>query len=67
MSAAVQLRLVAGGYGLPIRPEVLALESELERAFIYACLKLDEEQEAAAEAAVAAVLARKYPKAARGA
>jgi hypothetical protein len=61
--SGVQLRLLAGGYALPIRPEVLALESELERAFIYASLRLDEEQEAAAEAAVAAVLAREYPKA----
>ncbi len=61
---AVQLRIDGvKRYALPLRPEILALDSELERAFVYACLKLDPEQEEAAEAAVVAVLAGEYPKA----
>jgi hypothetical protein len=62
MSAAVQLRIDgAAGYGLPLRPEALAELNEFERGHIFACLDLDPEQGACAEAAVLAVLADEYP------
>jgi hypothetical protein len=64
VSAAVQLRLVAGGFGLPLNPVALAGLNQFERHHVYAVLRLDDEQQAVAEEAVAAVLAGTYRKAA---
>jgi hypothetical protein len=55
--SARQLRLVACGFGLRLNPVALAALDEFERGHVYAVLRLDAEQEAVAEAAVAAVLA----------
>ncbi len=64
--AAGQLVLVgANGYGLPLRPEALADLNQFEVRHALRCLELDDEQIAAAEAAVELARRGRYPGAAR--
>ena len=66
MSGGVQLPLVEPGSAeLPFRPEELSRLTTPERGRIYAEVGLDAMQIDAAEAAVWAVIARTYGKAAR--
>jgi hypothetical protein len=62
--SAVQLRLTAAGFGLPLRPAALAELSQFELAHVLASLGLDPEQREAAEEAVALVRTDRYGKAA---
>jgi hypothetical protein len=60
--SAVQLRIDgAAGYGLPLNPAALPELNLFEVGHILACLRLDEEQTAAAEAAVALAREGRYP------
>ena len=61
MNPPGQLRLDVQGYALPLRPHSLAALNALERGHIFLSIGLDDEQAAAAEAAVAAVRAGTYP------
>lgn len=62
MRSAIQTVLAIGGYALPVDPARLAGESIFELRHILRGLDLDDEQIAAAEAAVEMVRRGRYPE-----